>query len=159
MSQDKEACIRLKDISDRLAPVIARLLDIEVRLAAAKKADERPTTMSLRRFTSSLLEREAVKMAGTNERMRFSVIAGALDIPGQVIIDGEVVVIHDGRTNFSELQADLAVGEQDRLVYYAFDLLWRDGDLRKLPRWSASRRCQTCSGKMASNFQSFIPNT
>lgn len=36
--------------------------------------------------------------------------------------------------NFSELQADLAAGRQDRLVYYAFDLLWRDGDLRKLPQ-------------------------
>jgi bifunctional non-homologous end joining protein LigD len=46
----------------------------------------------------------------------------------------EVVVIHDGRTNFSELQAELAAGRQDRLVYYAFDLLWRDGDLRKLPQ-------------------------
>jgi bifunctional non-homologous end joining protein LigD len=45
-----------------------------------------------------------------------------------------VVVIHEGRTNFSELQADLAAGKQDRLVYYAFDLLWRDGDLRKLPQ-------------------------
>jgi bifunctional non-homologous end joining protein LigD len=45
-----------------------------------------------------------------------------------------VVVIHDGRTNFSELQAELASSKQDRLIYYAFDLLWRDGDLRKLPQ-------------------------
>jgi bifunctional non-homologous end joining protein LigD len=45
-----------------------------------------------------------------------------------------VVVIHEGRTNFSELQAELASGGQDRLVYYVFDLLWRDGDLRKLPQ-------------------------
>jgi bifunctional non-homologous end joining protein LigD len=44
------------------------------------------------------------------------------------------VVLHEGRTNFSELQAELAAGRQDRLVYYAFDLLWRDGDLRKLPQ-------------------------
>ena len=65
---------------------------------------------------------------------RFSVIAGALDLPGQAIIDGEVVVVHEGRTNFSELQAELAGGKQDRLVYYAFDLLWRDGDLRDLPQ-------------------------
>lgn len=63
---------------------------------------------------------------------RFSSIAGAFDISGQAIVDGEVVVIHEGRTNFSELQADLAAGRQDRLVYYAFDLLWRDGDLRRL---------------------------
>ena len=44
------------------------------------------------------------------------------------------MVVHEGRTNFSELQAELAAGRQDRLVYYAFDLLWRDGDLRKLPQ-------------------------
>jgi bifunctional non-homologous end joining protein LigD len=37
---------------------------------------------------------------------RFSVIAGA----GQAILDGEVVVIKDGRANFSELQVKLAAG-------------------------------------------------
>ena len=44
------------------------------------------------------------------------------------------MVVHEGRTNFSELQAELAVGKQARLIYYAFDLLWQDGDLRKLPQ-------------------------
>jgi bifunctional non-homologous end joining protein LigD len=71
---------------------------------------------------------------GLDWTKRFSTIAGALDIPGEAIIDGEVVVVHEGRTSFSELQAELAAGRQDRLVYYAFDLLWRDGDLRKLPQ-------------------------
>jgi bifunctional non-homologous end joining protein LigD len=71
---------------------------------------------------------------GLDWTKRFSTIAGALDIPGQAIIDGEVVVVHEGRTNFSELQAELAAGRQDRLVFYAFDLLWRNGDLRKLPQ-------------------------
>lgn len=48
-------------------------------------------------------------------------------------MDGEVVVIHEERTNFSELQADLGRGDQDRLLYFAFDLLWFDGqDLRKI---------------------------
>ena len=91
---------------------------------------------------------------GLDWTKRFSAIAGALDIPGEAIIDGEVVVIHEGRTNFSELQAELAAGRQDRLVYYAFDLLWRDGDLRKPPanRAQASaagsarrERCRTAS--------------
>src|SRR6202012_3883671 len=71
---------------------------------------------------------------GLDWTKRFSLIAGALDIPGQAIIDGEVVVIHEGRTNFSELQAELASGKQGRLLFYAFDLLWRDGDLRRLPQ-------------------------
>jgi len=71
---------------------------------------------------------------GLDWTKRFTEIAGALAIPGQAIVDGEVVVVHEGRTNFSELQAELAAGRQGRLVYYAFDLLWRDGDLRKLPQ-------------------------
>ena len=71
---------------------------------------------------------------GLDWTKRFSTIARAFHISGQAIVDGEVVVVHEGRTNFSELQAELAAGGQDRLVYYAFDLLWRDGDLRKLPQ-------------------------
>jgi bifunctional non-homologous end joining protein LigD len=78
-------------------------------------------------------DRKAFSRNGHNWVNRFSVIAGAFDIPGQAIVDGEVVVIHEGRTNFSELQADLGRGDQDRLVYFAFDLLWLDGkDLRRM---------------------------
>jgi bifunctional non-homologous end joining protein LigD len=47
---------------------------------------------------------------GLDWTKRFSTIAAALDIPGQAIVDGEVVVVHAGRTNFSELQAELAAG-------------------------------------------------
>ena len=71
---------------------------------------------------------------GLDWTKRFTEIAGALAVPGEAIIDGEVVVVHEGRTNFSELQAELAAGRQGRLVYYAFDLLWRDGDMRNLPQ-------------------------
>ncbi|WP_275167843.1 RNA ligase family protein [Bradyrhizobium sp. CSS354] len=77
-------------------------------------------------------DRKAFTRNGYNWINRFAVIAGAFDIPGQAIVDGEVVVIHEERTNFSELQADLGRGDQDRLVFFAFDLLWLDGvDLRK----------------------------
>jgi bifunctional non-homologous end joining protein LigD len=79
-------------------------------------------------------KRKVYTRNGLDWTKRFSLIAGARDLPGQAIIDGEVVVITDGRTNFSELQAELAAGRQDMLVFYAFDLLWRDGDLRKLPQ-------------------------
>jgi bifunctional non-homologous end joining protein LigD len=71
---------------------------------------------------------------GLDWTKRFTEIAGALAIQGEAIIDGEIVVVHEGRTNFSELQAELAARRQGRLVYYAFDLLWRNGDLRKLPQ-------------------------
>ncbi|MCK1497887.1 non-homologous end-joining DNA ligase [Bradyrhizobium sp. 188] len=80
-------------------------------------------------------KKKAYTRNGLDWTKRFSAIAGAFDIPGQAIIDGEVVVVHEGRTNFSELQAELAKGLQDRLLYYAFDLLWLDGkDLRKRPQ-------------------------
>jgi bifunctional non-homologous end joining protein LigD len=48
------------------------------------------------------------------------------------LLDGEVVVEReDGTTSFSELVADLKAGNRDRMVYYAFDLLYLDGvDLR-----------------------------
>ena len=36
---------------------------------------------------------------GLDWTKRFSLIAGALGVPGQAIIDGEVVVVHEGRTN------------------------------------------------------------
>ncbi|HUD51485.1 DNA ligase D [Parvibaculum sp.] len=51
------------------------------------------------------------------------------------LIDGEIVVeTEDGASDFSELQAALKGGEDERLVYYAFDLLHLDGeDLRRLP--------------------------
>jgi ATP-dependent DNA ligase len=56
-------------------------------------------------------KRKVVTRNGLDWTKRFSVIAGALDLPGQAILYGEVVVvIKDGQTNFSELQAELAAG-------------------------------------------------
>ncbi|MEZ2143793.1 non-homologous end-joining DNA ligase [Bradyrhizobium sp. DN5] len=78
-------------------------------------------------------DRKALTRNGLDWTNKFSTIAGAFDIQGQAIVDGEVVVIHEGRPSFAELQADLARGDQDRLLYFAFDLLWLDGrDLRTL---------------------------
>ncbi|WP_291710681.1 non-homologous end-joining DNA ligase [Bradyrhizobium sp.] len=65
---------------------------------------------------------------GLDWTKRFAVIAGAFDIPVErAILDGEIVVIRDGRTSFAELQAELAKGNQDRLLFYAFDLLYLEG--------------------------------
>jgi bifunctional non-homologous end joining protein LigD len=75
--------------------------------------------------------------SGLNWTSKFSpVAAAAVDLPvNHAVIDGEVVVQEpDGRASFGLLQADLAAGRTDRMVYYAFDLLHLDGfDLRAAP--------------------------
>jgi bifunctional non-homologous end joining protein LigD len=52
-----------------------------------------------------------------------------------VLIDGEIVALdHHGAPNFSALQAAISDGKTDQLIFYAFDLLFADGeDLRPLP--------------------------
>lgn len=51
------------------------------------------------------------------------------------ILDGEVIVEGpSGASDFSALQADLAEDRNDRMVFYAFDILYLDGkDLRPAP--------------------------
>ncbi|MCC8962478.1 ATP-dependent DNA ligase [Bradyrhizobium sp. Pear76] len=73
---------------------------------------------------------------GLDWTKRFAAIADALAAlrVDQAIIDGDFVVVVDERTDFGALQADLAAGRQDRLLFYAFDLLYLDGyDLRRVP--------------------------
>ncbi len=52
-----------------------------------------------------------------------------------VLIDGEIVAVdHNGLPDFSALQAAIADGKTGNLIYFAFDLLFADGeDLRALP--------------------------
>lgn len=68
---------------------------------------------------------------------RFAPVATAMRELGlaSALLDGELVVEDDaGVSSFTDLQADLKAGRTDRLVYYAFDLLYLDGaDLRSLP--------------------------
>src|SRR5687768_1213866 len=75
--------------------------------------------------------------AGYDWTRRFQTIADALRaLPADdVILDGEAVVADSrGVPDFGLLHADLAAGRQDRLLYYAFDLLYLDGsDLRGAP--------------------------
>jgi bifunctional non-homologous end joining protein LigD len=73
---------------------------------------------------------------GLNWTKRFTAIAAELAGAGlgQAVIDGEIVVVVGERTDFGALQADLAAGRQDRMLFYAFDLLHLDGyDLRRVP--------------------------
>jgi bifunctional non-homologous end joining protein LigD len=72
---------------------------------------------------------------GLDWTRKFPAIArAAVDRP-DVIIDGEVVAINSqGAPDFAALQAALSDGATDKLIFYAFDLLFADGrDLRELP--------------------------
>jgi bifunctional non-homologous end joining protein LigD len=72
--------------------------------------------------------------AGYDWTLRFQPIADALAaLPANdLILDGEAVVADSrGIPDFGLPHADLAAGRKDRLLYYAFDLLYVDGfDLR-----------------------------
>jgi bifunctional non-homologous end joining protein LigD len=65
-----------------------------------------------------------------------AVAASVAHLPaGKLVMDGEIVSVDaGGRPNFSALQDDLKRGRNDRMVYYAFDLLHLDGfDTRAAP--------------------------
>lgn len=66
---------------------------------------------------------------------KFPTIAGAAkDLP-DAILDGEVVALDEvGAPNFAALQAAIAAGKTQPLIFFAFDLLHANGvDLRKEP--------------------------
>ena len=66
---------------------------------------------------------------------KFKAIAKAGAALPDAMIDGEIVALdHDGNPDFSALQAAISDGKTDRLIFYAFDLLFAEGeDLRRLP--------------------------
>jgi bifunctional non-homologous end joining protein LigD len=63
-----------------------------------------------------------------------SAALAALDV-ASAVLDGEIVVLmNNGVSSFAELQLALSEGRTDRMILYAFDLLWLDGqDLRGEP--------------------------
>ena len=66
---------------------------------------------------------------------KFKAIAKEGSALPDVLIDGEIVALdHNGAPEFSTLQAAISDGKTDDLIFYAFDLLFADGeDLRRLP--------------------------
>ena len=66
---------------------------------------------------------------------KFEAIAREAAKLPDALIDGEIVALdHDGTPDFSTLQAAIADGKTETLIFFAFDLLFADGlDLRRLP--------------------------
>jgi bifunctional non-homologous end joining protein LigD len=61
------------------------------------------------------------------------------------LVDGEIVALDaEGKPDFSTLQAAIADGKTDDLIFFAFDLLFADGlDLRRLPLGERKQRLRT----------------
>jgi bifunctional non-homologous end joining protein LigD len=66
---------------------------------------------------------------------KFQAIAKEASSLPDALIDGEIVALdHNGAPDFSTLQAALSDGDTDNLIFYAFDLLFVDGeDIRRVP--------------------------
>jgi bifunctional non-homologous end joining protein LigD len=66
---------------------------------------------------------------------KFPAIARQASSLPDVLVDGEIVALdHKGNPNFSALQAALSDGKTGNLIFFAFDLLFAEGnDLRRLP--------------------------
>jgi bifunctional non-homologous end joining protein LigD len=75
---------------------------------------------------------------------KFAAIAGAAAKLPDSIIDGEVCALDDsGAPDFAALQAALSDGKSDPLIFFAFDLLFTEGeDLRALPLLARKERLQ-----------------
>jgi bifunctional non-homologous end joining protein LigD len=85
---------------------------------------------------------------------KFAGIAKQASALPDVLIDGEIVALdHEGAPDFSTLQATLSDGNTDNLIFYAFDLLFTDGeDLRSLPlRERKARLKQLLEGRARRN--------
>ncbi len=75
---------------------------------------------------------------------RFAAIARQAEKLPDCIMDGEVVALdRHGAPDFAALQAALSEGDSKNLIYYAFDLLFIEGeDLRDLPLMERKARLQ-----------------
>jgi bifunctional non-homologous end joining protein LigD len=82
------------------------------------------------------------RVSGHDWTKRFTRLVRAFETLSvdKAIFDGELVVEHEGRSNFSSLQGELAPGQQDRLAFNIVDLLSFDGfALRPSPQVERSR--------------------
>jgi len=66
---------------------------------------------------------------------KFQAIAKEGSSLPETLIDGEIVALdHNGAPEFSALQAAISDGKTDNLIFFAFDLLFADGeDIRRVP--------------------------
>jgi bifunctional non-homologous end joining protein LigD len=81
---------------------------------------------------------------GLDWTAKFAAIAKVAAKLPDCIIDGEICALdHNGAPDFAALQAALSDGKSDALIFFAFDLLFAEGeDLRKLPLTARKERLE-----------------
>jgi bifunctional non-homologous end joining protein LigD len=81
---------------------------------------------------------------GLDWTAKFAAIAREAGALPDAMIDGEIVALDsDGAPDFSALQAAISDGKTGDLIFFAFDLLFADGeDLRRLPLRDRKARLQ-----------------
>jgi bifunctional non-homologous end joining protein LigD len=94
------------------------------------KLDGYRVQLHVKNGTVAMLTRKGLDWAA-----RFAAVADTAAALPDCIIDGEIVALgHAGVPDFSALQVALSEGRSEDLIYFAFDLLFADGeDLRPLP--------------------------
>jgi bifunctional non-homologous end joining protein LigD len=82
---------------------------------------------------------------GLDWTAKFAAIAKVAAKLPDCIIDGEICALdHNGAPDFAALQAALSDEKSDTLIFFAFDLLFAEGeDLRKLPLTVRKQRLET----------------
>jgi bifunctional non-homologous end joining protein LigD len=123
----------VKRIPEFVEPQLARLVEtppLEAGWGHEVKLDGYRLQLRVARGLAALKTRNALDWTD-----RFSSIAEEAGVLPDCLIDGEVVALDKQRMpSFSALQAALSEGRSDRMVFFAFDLLFeKRGDLRPWP--------------------------
>jgi len=90
---------------------------------------------------------------GLDWTRKFSAIAAAAAKLPDCILDGEICALdHNGAPDFAALQAALSDDKSDPLIFFAFDLLFADGeDLRALPLSARKTRLEALLKRIKSD--------
>ncbi len=95
---------------------------------------------------------------GLDWTSKFAAIARIAAKLPDCILDGEVCALdHNGAPDFAALQAALSDGKSDALIYFAFDLLFLEGeDLRRLPLTGRKARLESLLKKMKNDALRYV---
>ncbi|MGZ3299064.1 MAG: DNA ligase D, partial [Asticcacaulis sp.] len=138
---------RIKSLPKFIAPQLCRLVDQPpsgANWVHEVKFDGYRLQLRVEDGKARLLTRKGLDWTG-----KFAAIAKVAGKLPDCIIDGEVCALdHNGAPDFAALQAALSDGKTEALIFFAFDLLFADGeDLRPLPLSARKKRLQTLLAK------------